>query len=72
QAAKRAEERGWKLSQEEEAKALRTLAQRGMQVVKPSPQLMANLKKAGETMILEWQRQAGATGVRVYRQYLGR
>ncbi|MFX7992936.1 hypothetical protein ABTK58_20745, partial [Acinetobacter baumannii] len=37
QAAKRAEERGWKLSQEEEAKALRTLAQRGMQVVKPSP-----------------------------------
>lgn len=72
QAAKRAEERGWKLPQEEEAKALRTLAQRGMQVVKPSPQLMADLKKAGETMILEWQRQAGATGIRVYRQYLGR
>ena len=43
-----------------------------MQVVKPSPQLMADLKKVGQTMILEWQRQAGATGVKVYRQYLGR
>ncbi len=72
QAAKRAEERGWKLSQEEEAKALKTLAQRGMQVVKPSPQLLADLKRAGQTMILDWQRQAGATGIKVYRQYLGR
>jgi len=26
----------------------------------------------GQTMILEWQRQVGATGVKVYRQYLGR
>jgi TRAP-type C4-dicarboxylate transport system, periplasmic component len=72
QAARRAEERGWKLSQEQEAKALQTLAGKGMQVVKPSPQLMADLKKVGETMILEWQRQVGATGVKVYRQYLGR
>lgn len=72
QAAKRAEERGWRLSQEQEEKALQTLASRGMQVVKPSPALLADLKKIGQTMILEWQRQAGATGVKVYRQYLGR
>ncbi|WP_243028848.1 TRAP transporter substrate-binding protein [Thermus albus] len=72
QAAKRAEERGWRLSQEQEEKALQTLASRGLQVVKPSPALLADLKKVGQTMILEWQRQAGATGVKVYRQYLGR
>ncbi|WP_114312337.1 TRAP transporter substrate-binding protein [Thermus caldifontis] len=72
QAAKRAEERGWRLSQEQEEKALQTLASRGMQVVKPSPALLADLKKVGQTMILEWQKQAGATGVKVYRQYLGR
>ena len=72
QAAKRAEERGWRLSQEQEEKALQTLASRGMQVVKPSPALLADLKKIGQTMILEWQRQVGATGVKVYRQYLGR
>jgi len=72
QAAKRAEERGWRLSQEQEEKALQTLASRGMKVVKPSPTLLADLKKVGQTMILEWQKQAGATGVKVYRQYLGR
>jgi len=72
QAAKRAEKRGWRLSQEQEEKALKTLESRGMQVVKPSPQLLADLKKVGGTMIVEWQRQAGATGVKVYRQYLGR
>ncbi|WP_243029548.1 TRAP transporter substrate-binding protein [Thermus altitudinis] len=72
QAAKRAEERGWRLSQEQEEKALQTLASRGLQVVKPSPALLTDLKKVGQTMILEWQRQAGATGVKVYRQYLGR
>ncbi len=62
QAAKRAEERGWKLSQEQETKAQQTLAQRGMQVVKPSPQLLADLKRAGQTMILDWQRQGGGHG----------
>ncbi len=72
EAARRAEERGWRLSQEQEAKALATLAQRGMQVVKPSPELVRALKEAGQTMVLEWQRRAGATGVKVYRQYLGR
>ncbi|MDM7325104.1 MAG: TRAP transporter substrate-binding protein [Thermus sp.] len=72
QAARRAEERGWRLSQEAEEKAIQTLASRGMQVVKPSLALLADLKKVGETMILEWQKQAGATGVKVYRQYLGR
>ncbi|MCS6867700.1 MAG: TRAP transporter substrate-binding protein [Thermus sp.] len=72
QAARRAEERGWRLSQEQEERALQTLASRGMQVVKPSPALMADLKKAGQTMILDWQRQVGATGVQIYRRYLGR
>ncbi|MEN2981989.1 MAG: TRAP transporter substrate-binding protein [Thermus sp.] len=72
QAARRAEERGWRLSQEQEERALQTLASRGMQVVKPSPTLMADLKKAGQTMILDWQRQVGATGVQIYRRYLGR
>ncbi len=72
QAARRAEERGWRLSQEQEARAIQTLSARGMQVVKPPAQLLADFKKAGETMVLEWQRKAGAVGVTVYRRYLGR
>ena len=71
QAAGRAEERGWRFSQEQEVQAIRTLADRGMQVVRPSAELLADFKKAAETMVLEWQRRAGATGVAVYRRYLG-
>lgn len=72
EAARRAEERGWRMSQEEEAKALKVLAEKGMAIEKPSPALLAALKKAGETLLLDWQRQAGAVGIKVYRAYLGR
>lgn len=72
QAAKRAEERGWQVSQKEEGDKIQILASRGMQVVKPSPQLMAELKRVGEVMIQEWQKQAGAQAVLIYRKYLGR
>lgn len=71
-AARRAEQRGWQASQQEAASKTAILAQRGMQVLQPSPQLVADLKKVGETMTNEWLRRAGATGVKIYRTYLGR
>ncbi|MCL4455274.1 MAG: TRAP transporter substrate-binding protein [Deinococcus sp.] len=71
-AAKRAEERGWKTSQEEAEAKTQILGSKGMQVFKPSDRLMAELKRVGEALTLEWQKQAGATGVKIYRTYLGR
>ncbi|GEM84066.1 TRAP transporter substrate-binding protein [Meiothermus hypogaeus] len=71
-AARRAEQRGWQASQQEAASKSAILAQRGMQVLQPSPQLVADLKKVGQTMTNEWLRRAGATGVNIYRAYLGR
>jgi len=71
-AARRAEQRGWQASQQEASSKTAILAQRGMQVLQPSPQLVADLKKVGETMTNEWLRQAGAVGVNIYRAYLGR
>lgn len=71
-AARRAEQRGWQASQQEAASKTAILAQRGMQVLQPSPQLVADLKKVGQTMTNEWLRRAGATGVNIYRAYLGR
>ncbi|MCS7058333.1 MAG: TRAP transporter substrate-binding protein [Meiothermus sp.] len=71
-AARRAEQRGWQASQQEAASKTAILAQRGMQVSQPSPQLVADLRKVGETMVNEWLRRAGATGVKIYREYLGR
>ncbi|WP_027882136.1 TRAP transporter substrate-binding protein [Meiothermus rufus] len=71
-AARRAEERGWRASQQEAASKTAILAQRGMRVLQPSPQLTADLKKVGQTMTEEWLRRAGAVGVNIYRAYLGR
>lgn len=71
-AARRAEQRGWQASQQEAASKTAILAQRGMQVLQPSPQLAADLKKVGEIMSNEWLRRAGANGVKIYRTYLGR
>ena len=61
-AAADAEARGWKASEEKNGWYLDQLRQKGMNVVKPSPQLTADLKKVGETMLQEWLKKAGPEG----------
>ncbi len=67
--AKAAEERGWKMSQEENATQLKTLADNGVQVLPPSDALKAGLKKIGETMTQEWQEKAGGPGQAILDAY---
>jgi len=72
-AAKRAEERGWKASEEDTAKALKTLAEKGMKVAEPSAQLTKELKEIGQTLADEWAKNAGKEGeaiLKAYRQKL--
>jgi TRAP-type C4-dicarboxylate transport system substrate-binding protein len=61
-AASAAETRGWKMSEEGNKQCLDLLASRGMQVVKPSAQLMGELRKFGDTMAGEWLKDAGPDG----------
>ena len=61
-AASSAEARGWKMSEEGNKQCLELLASRGMQVIKPSPQLMSELRKFGDTMASEWLKDAGPDG----------
>ena len=61
-AAADAETRGWKLSQEKNGWYIDQLKQKGMSIVKPSPQLAADLKKVGDTMLQEWLKKAGPDG----------
>jgi TRAP-type C4-dicarboxylate transport system substrate-binding protein len=68
-AARRAEQRGWQISQQQADSMAAILAQRGMRVLQPSPQLMAELRQVGQVMTNEWLRQAGATGVNIYRAF---
>jgi TRAP-type C4-dicarboxylate transport system substrate-binding protein len=68
-AAAAAEDRGWKMSEEGNKKCLELLASNGMQVLKPSPQLMSDLRKIGDTMAAEWAKGAGADAKAVLDAY---
>jgi len=62
-AAKAAEERGWKMSIEEMTIKTKALKDAGIKVVPPSPELKAGLAKIGNTISAEWEKSAGADGV---------
>jgi TRAP-type C4-dicarboxylate transport system substrate-binding protein len=64
-----AETRGWKVSQEKNGWYLDQLKQKGMNIVKPSEQLTADLRKVGNVMLAEWLRKAGADGRKVIDAY---
>ena len=57
-----AEARGWAESQKVNTDTLATLKARGMNILPPSPQLKADLKAVGDTMLKEWQEKAGVEG----------
>jgi len=57
-----AEVRGWAASQKTNTESLDKLKAGGMQIVAPSPQLKADMKKVGDTMLKEWLEKAGPEG----------
>jgi TRAP-type C4-dicarboxylate transport system substrate-binding protein len=65
QAGEEAEKRGWALSKEKTQWYLDNLAKNGMEIIKPSPELMQGLDKVGATMLTEWIQKAGPDGQKV-------
>ena len=61
-AAAEAEQRGWELSKRKNTEYIDLLKKNGMNILPPSPQLKADLKKVGDTMLKEWLDKAGADG----------
>ena len=68
-AAADAETRGWALSQQKNGEYKDLLKKNGMNIVAPPPQLKADLKKVGETMLKEWLDKAGPEGQAVIDAY---
>ena len=68
-AAARAETRGWQMSDEAGASQQAILAQRGMQVLEPTAELLAGLAAIGRTQAEEWAGRAGEDGRRVLDAY---
>ncbi len=64
-AGEEAEKRGWALSKEKTQWYLDSLAKNGMEIIKPSPELMQGLGKVGDTMLAEWVQKAGPDGQKV-------
>ena len=61
-AAADAEVRGWAASKKTNTESLEKLKAGGMQIMQPSAQLKADMKKVGETMLAEWLAKAGDEG----------
>jgi TRAP-type C4-dicarboxylate transport system substrate-binding protein len=68
-AAADAESRGWKLSEEKNGWYIDQLKAKGMTIINPSPQLAADLKKVGDTMLADWLKKAGPDGKAIVDAY---
>ncbi|MGB6106093.1 MAG: TRAP transporter substrate-binding protein [Pusillimonas sp.] len=65
EAGEAAEKRGWELSKEKTQWYLDKLAENGMEIIKPTDELMSGLDKVGDTMLEEWIKRAGPDGQKV-------
>ena len=61
-AAADAEVRGWAASKRVNTESIDKLKANGMNIVAPPPQLKADMKKVGDTMLAEWLDKAGPDG----------
>ncbi|HMA30215.1 MAG TPA: TRAP transporter substrate-binding protein [Casimicrobiaceae bacterium] len=68
-AAAAAETRGWKMSEEKTNWYYDQLRQKGMEIVKPSAQLTADLRRVGNVMLAEWLKKSGHEGKEIIAQY---
>jgi TRAP-type transport system periplasmic protein len=64
-----AETRGWAASKAENDRTLGLLKQNGMNIIPPSAQLKADMKKVGDVMLKEWLEKAGPEGKAVVDAY---
>lgn len=69
EASKAAEERAWQRAPEVIDGLIQTLAEHGMQVQQPGPELQAGLQEVGDQMLEEWMASAGEEGRKVVERY---
>lgn len=64
-----AETRGWAASRKANTGTLEKLKANGMQILPPPPQLKADMKKVGDTMLKDWIEKAGPEGQQMVDSY---
>ena len=68
-AAADAEVRGWKISEEKNEFYKKSLAEKGMKIMTPSPKLVADFRQVGGIMKTDWIKRAGADGEALLSAY---
>jgi TRAP-type C4-dicarboxylate transport system substrate-binding protein len=68
-AARDAEVRGWKVSDEKNEWYKKALAEKGMKILTPSPKLIADFKQVGNIMLEDWLKKAGPEGKAIVDAY---
>lgn len=68
-AAKDAEVRGWKVSDEKNEWYKKALAEKGMKILPPSAKLAADFRQAGNIMLEDWLKKAGPEGKAIVDAY---
>jgi TRAP-type C4-dicarboxylate transport system substrate-binding protein len=71
-AAGRAAERGWALAAEAHAAAVARMRERGMQVLEPTPELVAGLREPSRQLTEDWLGRAGEDGQRLLAAFRAR
>jgi TRAP-type transport system periplasmic protein len=69
-ASAEAETRGWKTSMEKNGWYLTELKKQGMNILPPSAQLTADMKKVGEQLLQQWLAKAGPEGKQAVDAFL--
>ncbi|OEF23851.1 TRAP transporter substrate-binding protein [Vibrio rumoiensis] len=67
--SEKAEARGWEMAIQENSEKTQMLADKGINVAKPSAQLMTSLKAVGDVMTKEWAEEANAEDKAVLAAY---
>jgi TRAP-type C4-dicarboxylate transport system substrate-binding protein len=57
------------MSKKTNTEVLEKLKANGMQIITPTPQLKADMKKVGDTMLKEWLEKAGPEGKQLVDSY---
>jgi TRAP-type transport system periplasmic protein len=68
-AAKEAEDRGWRTSESENQRYVKTMADKGIKVMKPSARLSVEFEAIGKQIATEWAQKAGAEGDAILKAY---
>ncbi len=68
-AAAEAEKRGWEMSKAEAEAKTKIMAENGMNIDQPSPELMAGLKEIGDKMLDGWKAKASPEALSILEAY---